>query len=94
MWCFKKPKVIVPGDFSFVSNRTLKFSLEYDYYACLPHMPGDCDTIRIYACPIHTEHSFQRNLDILTYIQNNGWEKFLENKTFISSFSEPGVQFF
>ena len=91
MWCFKKSKVIVPGDFSFVSNRTLQFSLEYDYYKCLPLMPGDW---RVHACPIHTEHSYQRNLNILTYIHTHGWEKFLENKKLISSFSEPGVQFF
>lgn len=118
MWCFKKLSK-KPGDFSFVNNRTIRFSLEHDYHTCLPliqqlglessehfndgerssldeERPNVWDTppgeewrkIQNKACPFHSEQTYHRNMKIMSYIAKHGWEKFLENKKLISSFSE------
>jgi hypothetical protein len=93
MWCFKT-KVNAPGDFSFVSNRTLQFSLEYDYHACMKHMSEDPETLRDKACPFHSDKSYARNMEIMRFISKHSWGEFLDNKDLIASVSGSEVPTF
>lgn len=86
--CLFKKTVPVPGVFSFVRDKNLRFRLEHDYIMCLPlvkERPDVWEEVRNKACPIHSETSYHISMKVMRYIAIHGWEDFVLHKPFISS---------
>jgi hypothetical protein len=86
--CLFKKKAPVPGVFSFVRDKNLRFRLEHDYTTCLPlvkEIPSAWEEVRSKACPIHSETSYNISMKVMGYIAVHGWEDFVRYKPFISS---------
>ena len=81
--CLFKKTVPVPGVFSFVRDKNLRFRLEHDYIMCLPlvkERPDVWEEVRNKACPIHSEKSYHISMKVMGYIAIHGWEDFVRYK--------------
>jgi hypothetical protein len=96
MKCFYFKKIYVEGDFSFIKNKFRRESLIHDYFFILkiiknineskPHLFFPEERYEGLVCkahPSHTEESFKKNVILLNYILNNGWEDFVLNYNYI-----------